>query len=450
MSPRTGSAVSFFSILPDIEVEFPPPNQMGLVLARSSVVTRAAYMTRLLGRETRVNGLNAMGKGFTSGQAISSLVGETAERLALFEPDLAGRESFSLEHLAEGSREYVSPFDLVRDHRAILNPRFLLSPDRETLSNRTKFAFVSGRHLVSGEDVLVPAGDVYLCGRGSLEKQEILDYRSTTNGAASHTTPEAASVRALFELLERHDMLRSWLCRDAGLRLRDVTKFETLAADIYVGRANTLTSDFSDYSTAIAIYISEAEPRFHIAAAADLDHDRATVRALAEVLQGTRFMSPVWNHPRRRDQLLAQVEATIFTPGRTDYYDSLPLGWNSFYYSTDAGFDRIQPELDRLFDMTRASRRLSSTQIKPYVMEVMRRPTPEPSEELTRLRSIFAGTSVDPIVVDVTGRFAGMGMSIQKAFSLDLLPLPLQAPPPLQHPSLAECASLNPLPHPFV
>jgi hypothetical protein len=448
MSSRVQSATSFFSLLPDIELQFPQPRHMGLAVARSTGVTRYEYVSRLLGRETSLKSLNVCGKGFTAEQAVASLVGETAERLALFEPERSGLRYFTLDQLSRTDSEYLSPFDLVRDHRAVLNPRFLRSPDRETASNRTEFAFVGGKHLVSGKDSWLPAGDVYLSGRRSLENQDMVDYRSTTNGAAAHSAPALATTRALLELLERNDVVRTWLCLDHGLRFRDVSKFETLAADIYIGRANTLTSDFSDYSTAVAAYVSDSEPRFHIAAAADFDYDRATVRALSEVLQGTQFMSFMWKDSTRKRQL-DSIEAVIFNPGRVDFYTKLPLGWNSFYYSTNAGYARVQRDLDRLFDFAHVSRRFTPNQVKPFVMDVLQKPAPPPATDLSRMRDMFAKANLDPVVVDVTGRFAALGLSIQKAVTLDLLPLPLRAPPPLQHPSFADCTSLNPLPHPF-
>lgn len=121
--------------------------------------------------------------------------GELLERMSNV---LAGRA-------AEAARPVVATFARLRRQRApAIDPIHWGGPE----TRETPQLWVSGRSLLTGAEALVPAGVTFLHHRPPQGCQAMLRVGST--GLAAHPHPTAAANHAVWEVLERDLVRRSW------------------------------------------------------------------------------------------------------------------------------------------------------------------------------------------------------------------------------------------------
>lgn len=127
---------------------------------------------------------NSQGKGLDDDAARASAVMEAAE--------------FAIAERADLPTETGTVAELRRAGRAVLDTRRLM-PIGRAVPDGEPIAFVRGRHLMTGETVMVPFDAVTLDPQG----ERLPMMSRSTNGLASGNTEEEAVFHGLCELVER-------------------------------------------------------------------------------------------------------------------------------------------------------------------------------------------------------------------------------------------------------
>jgi thiazole/oxazole-forming peptide maturase SagD family component len=154
-------------------------------------------------------GMQGQGTGATLNEALTVALAETLERIALTE---YAPESLSLHTLGYLTERRV---------RCLVPTYVEGAPSSDTPMN-----WVAARSLVSGKRLLVPASLVYL-SYSSVNPWEPALGPCTSNSCAAYTDRETATLKAIYEGLERDGMLMYWLNGIAPKRIIIDESFDT-------------------------------------------------------------------------------------------------------------------------------------------------------------------------------------------------------------------------------
>jgi ribosomal protein S12 methylthiotransferase accessory factor len=168
-----------------------------------------------------------------------------------------------------------------------------------------------GQSLVTGEAVMVPAAYAQLpfgLNSATPAGPSFRDY-SVSTGLASHSTLEEALLRGLYEVVERDAVMLTWHNRlpATGLRLEGATDPELLAVldRIPFHRERWFLTDITldiGISTCFGVYLSPdggLKPYSVVAAATDLNPQKAAARCLKELILGYTAMTDYTLKPPR-------------------------------------------------------------------------------------------------------------------------------------------------------
>ena len=263
--------------------------------------------------------ITAGGKGVTLRESLHSAIGEAVERYVLQWPERADLRLATYDSLRR-SGERVVDYDYLDFFDAENVPHV------EPLSRRDEIRWCSGTDLRTGAKTYVPAQMVYMT---PIEDERV--FFGSSNGTAVGESIEESLVRALYEVVERHCLLKTWYARrvpprihlDGRSRLR--RQKEYLEGDhlqfhlFYLGTVAGVTS----VGCAITNENDE-DPAFCIAGGASERVDEAVEGAMVEGAQ-------LWNQLVRRyergtvgDEV--DGDATSMLTRTIDYYSKRENG----------------------------------------------------------------------------------------------------------------------------
>jgi ribosomal protein S12 methylthiotransferase accessory factor len=172
----------------------------------------SAVITGFRGRATSFPAFTGEGKGATRDAAVRSAIGEGVERYAasLWNPDdLIYRSLDALETRAFDPRWLV-----LYDTEQYETPGFPFAP----FAPDRPIHWATGQWLDTGEAIAVPALATYMNFPAPPSEQF---GQTTSNGLAAGTSIDDATLRALYELIERDAVMLFWLARLPGRRISE-------------------------------------------------------------------------------------------------------------------------------------------------------------------------------------------------------------------------------------
>ena len=188
-----GVPVGLHSVWP-VSVTVPYPEVPDLVFGRSAARSEQFGGTAAAGGAPVVIGSAA---GRTEADVTARARGEVLERAGNI---VSGRR-------AESQAQVVGSFaELSRRGIPLLDPASL--PRGEMDARAASMMWVRGRSEITGEEVFVPAGAVYLRHRAPTGC--VAGVRAGSTGLAAHPEPAAALAHAAREILERDALVRTW------------------------------------------------------------------------------------------------------------------------------------------------------------------------------------------------------------------------------------------------
>lgn len=238
----------------------------------------------VIGAESEVHGLpsvprmGAAGAGLTMADALSSCLGETAERLSAIEQpgDVVRRDPLA----ALGQQALPQFGELCR---AVLSDK--------SIERSAPVDWVSAAALHSGGEILVPAD---WCLRRAIEGPLLMPGTALSTGVAAGASDEDAAVRAMLELIERDAVALWWKGGRRG-RVVGVDTAAGLAAAQMLHRARgaatgrgtwllDITSDLGIPSI-VAVSVGADGRGFACGMAARLSMEAAATAAVMELCQ---------------------------------------------------------------------------------------------------------------------------------------------------------------------
>lgn len=157
---------------------------------------------RRIGKESILQG---EGKGATREEAVLSAIGEGVERYAASLWNQAELTKGSLSEL--GDRAFDPRWLVLYDREQYAGPGFAFKP----MDFNMQMLWAKGHWLDTRVEVLVPAQATYF----GFNADEMPISQTTSNGIAAGSSVEDATLRALYELIERDAFMLYWM---AGLR----------------------------------------------------------------------------------------------------------------------------------------------------------------------------------------------------------------------------------------
>ncbi len=286
--------------------------------------------TRYLGYDAVSSGRRSgNASGLTRHEAVIAAVGELVERYAsaFYTRDELALVSYNA--LAEAGIKATPPEDFALYDAQAYNDLHVLRHGRFT---RDAYGYWRwGQSLVTDEFVMVPATYCYV--PFSLRGQEVngvppfVDF-SVSTGMASHSTLEEALLRSIYEVVERDALMLTWhnSLPATGLRLEGTTDPELLEAlaRIPFHHEQFFISDVSvdiNITTCFGVYLSPdgRKPYSVVAAASDLDPQKAAARCLKELILGYNGMTDYTLKPPKTAEEKALM-AGDFTKCNTLHY----------------------------------------------------------------------------------------------------------------------------------
>jgi ribosomal protein S12 methylthiotransferase accessory factor len=249
------------------------------------------YYNAALGNTLHLGGKWALpwsygGMAWTRAGALAATIGEAVERYACGIYD-------------EGTFLFSAYRD-VADHVISLEHLVLLTPEQYAEqgvappSPDTRLYWVKGYSLTRQQEVLVPAGLVFVPYQFGAGEDRIIG-ESTSTGAACGGSLEEAILSGIHENVERDAMMITWLNQLPAPHVCVETIAHPIIADVrrriastgYRLVVNDITTDIP-LATFLATLVNEddAQPYSVVAAACGLDKHRALLKAIIEVLQG--------------------------------------------------------------------------------------------------------------------------------------------------------------------
>lgn len=188
-----------------------------------------------------------------------------------------------------------------------------------------------GQSLVTGEFVMLPATychvPFHLRGETVNGVLPFLDFAVST-GMASHSTLEEAMLRAIYEVVERDALMLTWHHRipSTGLRLDGATDPDLLEImELLPSRENWFVTDVSldiGLTTCFGVYLSpdNRKPYSVVAAATDLNPQKAAARCLKELILGYNGMTDYTLRPPRTPEEKALYAGDFSKCSTLDYH----------------------------------------------------------------------------------------------------------------------------------
>jgi len=219
------------------------------------------------------------GKGMSASEAFAGCVGEGIEHLSRLE--------WGSERLSQGTFRNADHGLDAKSTREIARLSGY-DPDRET----PELDWMQGLRLSDGKPILLPAS---LCIQRPDHPQAVAIPSAVSTGCAAAPTLEAATLAALFELIERDAVALWWMGGQRGRALGLETLARTQATELvhYLREGNNsritwllnLTSD-AEIPCFAALSASAEGRGFACGTAARLDVKEAIKAALLELCQG--------------------------------------------------------------------------------------------------------------------------------------------------------------------
>lgn len=261
------------------------------------------YDTVSLGRR------NGNAAGLTRNEAIIAALGEVVERYAGGIYTLDNLVLATYEQLKTAGIKATPPEDYALYEDEAYERIHALKDGRFTPQSYAWWQW--GQSLVSGEAIMVPATYAQLpftLNSATPKGPSFRDY-SVSTGLASHSSLEEAMLRALYETIERDAVMLTWHNQlpTTGLHLEGATDPELLAIlkRIPFNRDQWFLNDISldiGVTTIFGTYLCKnggRKPYSVVAAATDLNPQKAAVRCLKELILGYTAMTDYTLKPAR-------------------------------------------------------------------------------------------------------------------------------------------------------
>lgn len=236
------------------------------------------------------------GAGVTIREAMDRALGEFVERYCLlhYTETIKGEIVIATcnELIAKGER-FVSPNMMPLFSEKQYKTRGF--PFRKMTDDIT-LGWVKGLSLISGQEIYAPAQAIYLGYKETLKEPSICP--ATTSGAAMGYCYESATLKALYEVLERDAVMKTWYLRESPSKLRFAHRIELQNL-----LTRTQNKGFS-YNLMLLpceltrVYVTSActvndenvFPKFVIGGSANLNPIESCYKSLLESAQGIPFV----------------------------------------------------------------------------------------------------------------------------------------------------------------
>jgi len=378
------------------------------------------------------------GGGTTISAATLSALGEFLERYSMYWPLADAVERTHAELAAAGERvvdlAYLQAYD----------PDALAAAGYDAVDADTTTEWVPGTTLTCGEDVFVPTDTVSFAHA----HREGATLPASTSGTACGSSLAGALTRALYEVVERDAVMRTWYEQRTPSRL-DISALDALEsfreritphdARLHVLELPTPT-DCHVVGTAL-VADADRVPKFRLFAGADRTLPGAVRDALAETAEGllqTRYRLAAGDTPDPD----IDVDAVYDFDRNVQYY-MRPENYAAVAHLTTGDVRRVDPtDLAKREDAADADADEPGTLTETAVSEAPRR-------ELERtLDAVTASADLTPIAVDLTpGDVRELGMRVAAVSVPELVDVTPPALAPVHHPGLGDVATRDP--HPF-
>lgn len=406
---KTGLLETVISQIPDRNEPVP--------FQTTPVLTSLKY---LLETEDHIS-LNITGKGTDFERSVESCIGELVERYSMSWPDRDRMVRTSYAELA-ASQEVVD-FAYLNQFSDSFREEYLAEFTRET-----DILWESGTNLLTGEEVYVPAELIW--NKIRFLEDEPMCFLGTSNGVAAGPTTDAAMLWALYELIERDGIMRTWWRHDTppSVDIDDLPWLEEFS-ERHLPNDDLSIRIFEceskvDIPTYLSALVNERDeyPNFLVAGGADLDMQSAIVDAAVESCQGW-----IYTHHLKNIYDVDSIDADDIV--RT-------LEKNLLYYASPDNFEAVS----FLFDgPTLQPDQSEYTDVSGWSIR----------ERLDYLLEQVAQAGCTPIAFDLTSEdIANSGSNVARIVVPELVGLTPSGAVPSEHPAFSG-ETLVEKPHPF-
>jgi len=369
--------------------------------------------------------VEAGGKGERLDRALLSSFGDCVVRYSLRLPDRDRFVTATYEEMAADEERQTVDWEYIdiwgRGREFALWDRYAgeLTRDRE-------LRWCSGRNLLTGETVWLPAGLIWF-NSGVLDIEDF-PFGTTTNGMAAGPSPESALLNGLYELVERDGMMKTW-CRQntpPAVSMENLPEVRSFV-DEYVTEGHFDLHLFSYHEEvpvdlpaigAAAVHEGDRFPKFILGGDVSVALDDAVSGAAIETAQGWPYMYSI----------LDEIGVDGLRPQHDHNFKA-----NVLYYTLPEHFDEVEFLIDD----------------DPEPME--RYPTGVDWDDRRRLDHAlekFDEADVTPIAFDLTTPAMDTAdVYVTRVWAPELIPITPVSTLPVEHPSL-EGESLTAKPHP--
>lgn len=373
-----------------------------------------------VGAVSEAGSLDAGGTALEHEASVMRAIGEAAERYCLYFPDPDAFVDASHDELVRSDHAVV-PFETID----VFDPDRCDAVGLGTVAPDTDLRWYHGVNLLTGDEVLVPAQQVWLSDEAIGTTRW---YPTTSNGTACADTLAGALIGAITERIERDAVMRLWYKQRTPeqFELAPESPIASLARDRFETAHRRIR--FLDLGGptgvpvvgCVAVDSRQRAPKFVIGGDADLSLTAAMRGALVETAQSWAYLK----------DLIAQ--------GRDRSIDAehiYNLEDNLLHYAVPDRF----PAVDFLLGGEVVSRPSEGSQHS----------ADSDSTRLGRLLGALERAGATPIAVDVTTRdIADVGLRVARVVIPELVDLSLPSLPPVGHRALAGHA-ITDKPHPY-
>ncbi|MEM3554662.1 MAG: YcaO-like family protein [Saccharolobus sp.] len=200
------------------------------------------------------------------------------------------------------------------------------------ITKNTLLGWVKGFSLTSGNEIYVPAQLIYLGYR--MQKGEPLICPTTTSGAAAGASYEYATLRAIYESVERDAVMKTWYLKKSPPKLF-IDKKEELQPLIkrieekgFLCNLFLMPSALSHIYTVLSCIVNSEDryPKFIVGGSANLNPIESCYKALLESVQGIPF---------------AKMLAITYCDGKIDIRKINDFDSNIVFYSKPENFKYV-------------------------------------------------------------------------------------------------------------
>ena len=281
-------------------------------------ITDTVGQLRSLGADdTWVSEINGGGH-LTRTQSVAAAIGESIERYCL--------SLYDVDHLVEGDCGDVGPLACAPEELAFFLDEQYRAPGfcfrRFTPTSRIRWA--RGYSLLGKREVHVPASLVYV-PYAYAPGEQALSFQMSP-GTSCHRTREAATLRAILEIIERDSLTICWEAQ-ASFPPVDIDQVQEVAARLSLASSTVELFAF-DLTTDLAIPVvltlaicGHAEPEVSIGIAAHIDGTTALAKSIEEAITSWRSSVALCREDRRsRSELLDELRVAPSFAGHALYH----------------------------------------------------------------------------------------------------------------------------------